>query len=146
MPRTRRAARLPYRGPHPDVLSAEYDLVVAADGVHSPTRETYAHVFRPHVAEHHCRYIWLAADFAFDAFRFEIAETEHGVMQLHGYPYAADASTVIIEMREEVWRAAGLDELPRGNPSNAAPRSSRRPSADAPCAPTTAPGPPSARW
>ncbi|UFR01724.1 bifunctional salicylyl-CoA 5-hydroxylase/oxidoreductase [Streptomyces sp. Go40/10] len=106
--------RLVFRteAPHPDVLSAEYDLVVAADGVHSPTRETYAHVFRPHVAEHHCRYIWLAADFAFDAFRFEIAETEHGVMQLHGYPYAADASTVIIEMREEVWRAAGLDELP----------------------------------
>lgn len=30
-------------------------------------------------------------------------------MQLHGYPYATDASTVIVEMREEVWRAAGLD-------------------------------------
>ncbi|MGW3731358.1 oxidoreductase, partial [Streptomyces sp. NPDC000851] len=65
----------------------------------------------------------------FDAFRFEIAETEHGVMQLHGYPYARPspdhhpstrpsgppnqfgASTVIVEMREEVWRAAGFDEL-----------------------------------
>src|SRR5206468_4841097 len=57
---------------------------------------------------HRCRYVWLAADFAFDAFRFEIAETEHGVMQLHGYPYARDASTVIVEMREEVWRSAGL--------------------------------------
>ncbi|MET9446576.1 bifunctional salicylyl-CoA 5-hydroxylase/oxidoreductase [Streptomyces cinerochromogenes] len=93
-------------------LTADHDLVVAADGVHSTTRESHADVFRPHVATHHCRYIWLAADFAFDAFRFEIAETEHGVMQLHGYPYAADASTVIVEMREEVWRAAGYDELP----------------------------------
>ncbi|MET9832280.1 bifunctional salicylyl-CoA 5-hydroxylase/oxidoreductase [Streptomyces sp. NPDC006385] len=92
-------------------LAETYDLVIAADGVHSTTREAHAHVFRPHVDEHHCRYIWLAADFAFDAFRFEIAETEHGVMQLHGYPYAADASTVIVEMREEVWRAAGFDEL-----------------------------------
>ncbi|KOV69185.1 bifunctional salicylyl-CoA 5-hydroxylase/oxidoreductase [Streptomyces sp. MMG1121] len=97
--------------PPPDVLSAEYDLVVAADGVHSTTRDAYAHVFRPHVDAHHCRYIWLAADFPFDAFRFEIAETEHGVMQLHGYPYAADSSTVIVEMREEVWRAAGFEEL-----------------------------------
>ncbi|MGW0767370.1 bifunctional salicylyl-CoA 5-hydroxylase/oxidoreductase [Streptomyces sp. NPDC002676] len=97
--------------PHPDRLAASYDLVVAADGVHSTTRDAYASVFRPHVAAHHCRYIWLAADFAFDAFRFEIAETEHGVMQLHGYPYAADASTVIVEMREEVWRAAGFGEL-----------------------------------
>ncbi|MCC5473864.1 bifunctional salicylyl-CoA 5-hydroxylase/oxidoreductase [Streptomyces barringtoniae] len=97
--------------PSADELSRTHDLVIAADGVHSTTRETYAQVFRPRITEHRCRYIWLAADFAFDAFRFEIAQTEHGVMQLHGYPYAADASTVIVEMREEVWRAAGFDEL-----------------------------------
>ncbi|MFG2634736.1 bifunctional salicylyl-CoA 5-hydroxylase/oxidoreductase [Streptomyces sp. NPDC048362] len=97
--------------PHPDALAREYDLVIAADGVHSATRAAHAEVFRPRITEHRCRYIWLAADFALDAFRFEIAETEHGVMQLHGYPYAADASTVIVEMREEVWRAAGFDEL-----------------------------------
>jgi anthraniloyl-CoA monooxygenase len=100
--------------PHVDRLMSEYDLVVAADGVHSLTRAAYAEVFRPSVEEHRCRYIWLAADFAFDAFRFEIAETEHGAMQLHGYPYAADASTVIVEMREEVWRAAGFADLDEG--------------------------------
>ncbi|MGW2642337.1 bifunctional salicylyl-CoA 5-hydroxylase/oxidoreductase [Streptomyces sp. NPDC001348] len=115
--------------PDPASLSRAYDLVIAADGVHSTTREAHAPVFRPHVATHRCRYTWLAADFPFDAFRFEIAETEHGVMQLHGYPYArpspdhhpstgpfgpqhpSGASTVIVEMREEVWRAAGFDEL-----------------------------------
>ncbi|MFF1439283.1 bifunctional salicylyl-CoA 5-hydroxylase/oxidoreductase [Streptomyces sp. NPDC058295] len=97
--------------PHPARLATEYDLVIAADGVHSTTRETYAQVFRPRVAGHHCRYIWLAADFAFDAFRFEVAETPLGVMQLHGYPYAPGSSTVIVEMREEVWRATGFDEL-----------------------------------
>ncbi len=97
--------------PHPEWLSETYDLVIAADGVNSTTREAYSDVFGPHVVTHQCRYIWLAADFAFDAFRFEIAETEHGVMQLHGYPYAADASTVIVEMREEVWEAAGFAEL-----------------------------------
>lgn len=95
--------------PPPDELAAAHDLVIAADGVHSATRDRYAAVFRPRITAHRCRYIWLAADFAFDAFRFEIAETEHGIMQLHGYPYAPDASTVIVEMREEVWRAAGLD-------------------------------------
>ncbi|WP_338017514.1 bifunctional salicylyl-CoA 5-hydroxylase/oxidoreductase [Streptomyces adustus] len=100
--------------PHPARLAQTYDLVVAADGVHSTTREAFADVFRPALTGHRCRYIWLAADFAFDAFRFEVAETEHGVMQLHGYPYAADASTVIVEMREEVWRAAGFDELDEG--------------------------------
>ncbi|MFI6559882.1 bifunctional salicylyl-CoA 5-hydroxylase/oxidoreductase [Streptomyces sp. NPDC050534] len=97
--------------PHPDELARTNDLVVAADGINSTTRETYADVFRPRVTSHRCRYIWLAADFAFDAFRFDIAETEYGVMQLHGYPYASDASTVIVEMREEVWQAAGFAEL-----------------------------------
>ncbi|MFC9125790.1 bifunctional salicylyl-CoA 5-hydroxylase/oxidoreductase [Streptomyces sp. NPDC057099] len=95
----------------PKDLPQTHDLVIAADGIHSTTRETYADVFRPQVTTHHCRYIWLATDFPFDSFRFDIAETEHGVMQLHGYPYAPDASTVIIEMREEVWRRAGFDEL-----------------------------------
>ncbi|WP_019890137.1 bifunctional salicylyl-CoA 5-hydroxylase/oxidoreductase [Streptomyces purpureus] len=92
-------------------LAADHDLVIAADGVHSTTRQAHADHFRPRITTHRCRYIWLATDFALDAFRFEIAETEHGVMQLHGYPYRADSSTVIVEMREEVWRAAGLDTL-----------------------------------
>ncbi|MFE0031287.1 bifunctional salicylyl-CoA 5-hydroxylase/oxidoreductase [[Kitasatospora] papulosa] len=96
-------------------LAAGHDLVVAADGVHSATREAHARHFRPTVTHHRNRYIWLAADFAFDSFRFEIAETRHGVMQLHAYPFARPspgnpgASTVIVEMRDEVWRSAGLD-------------------------------------
>ncbi|AVH61087.1 MULTISPECIES: bifunctional salicylyl-CoA 5-hydroxylase/oxidoreductase [Streptomyces] len=122
---------LRFRAEAPPVseLMTAYDLVVAADGVHSLTRAAYPEVFRPSVEEHRCRYIWLAADFAFDAFRFEIAETEHGVMQLHAYPYSRPspdhhpstrpsgpqnqfaASTVIVEMREEVWRAAGFADL-----------------------------------
>ncbi|MDF3298426.1 bifunctional salicylyl-CoA 5-hydroxylase/oxidoreductase [Streptomyces tropicalis] len=109
-------------------LARTYDLVIAADGAGSATREAWADRFGPRITAHRCRYIWLAADFALDAFRFEIAETEHGVMQLHGYPYSRpspdrrpstrsggpqdhSASTVIVEMREEVWRAAGFDEL-----------------------------------
>ncbi|MEE1756476.1 bifunctional salicylyl-CoA 5-hydroxylase/oxidoreductase [Streptomyces sp. SP18CS02] len=105
--------RLRFRteAPAADELADAYDLVVAADGVHSRTREAHAGAFAPRITTHRCRYIWLAADFAFDAFRFEVAETEHGVVQLHGYPYTAGDSTVIIEMREEVWRASGFDEL-----------------------------------
>ncbi|MFF5765691.1 bifunctional salicylyl-CoA 5-hydroxylase/oxidoreductase [Streptomyces tanashiensis] len=105
--------RLRFRteAPPAAVLAAEHDLVVAADGVHSHTREAHAAHFRPRITTHRCRYVWLAADFPFEAFRFEIAETEHGVMQLHAYPYSADSSTVIVEMREEVWRAAGFHEL-----------------------------------
>ncbi|MFD9355470.1 bifunctional salicylyl-CoA 5-hydroxylase/oxidoreductase [Streptomyces sp. NPDC060031] len=103
--------RLHLRSGAPDTaaLAASYDLVIAADGVHSNTRQQGAEHFGPTLTSGRCRYIWLAADFAFDAFRFEIAQTEHGVVQLHAYPFSADESTVIIEMREEVWRAAGFD-------------------------------------
>lgn len=102
------------RAPSAAELAATHDLVIAADGVHSTTREAHAEHFRPRVTGHRCRYIWLAADFALDAFRFEIAETAYGVMQLHAYPFSRSpegggASTVIVEMREEVWRAAGFD-------------------------------------
>ncbi|MEU2240164.1 bifunctional salicylyl-CoA 5-hydroxylase/oxidoreductase [Streptomyces sp. NPDC018338] len=105
--------RLRFRteAPPAAALAASHDLVVAADGVHSRTREAHADHFRPTITTHRCRYIWLAADFPFEAFRFETAETEHGVMQLHAYPFSADSSTVIVEMREEVWRAAGFHEL-----------------------------------
>ncbi|MER5949061.1 bifunctional salicylyl-CoA 5-hydroxylase/oxidoreductase [Streptomyces sp. NPDC001904] len=99
------------QAPPLDRLCAEYDLVVAADGVRSATRTARADAFGPHIEEHRNRYIWLAADVALDAFRFEIAETGHGVMQLHAYPYSDSESTVIVEMRDEVWRASGLAGL-----------------------------------
>ncbi|MCK7626412.1 bifunctional salicylyl-CoA 5-hydroxylase/oxidoreductase [Streptomyces sp. RS10V-4] len=117
--------RLRFRteAPPAALLARDHDLVIAADGVHSTTRTAHADIFRPRLTTHRCRYIWLSADFALDAFRFEIADTGHGIAQLHAYPYArADAagpgpggpggaSTVIVEMREEVWRANGLDTL-----------------------------------
>ncbi|MEV7672905.1 bifunctional salicylyl-CoA 5-hydroxylase/oxidoreductase [Streptomyces sp. NPDC088752] len=105
--------RLRFRAEAPPAaeLAAGNDLVVAADGVHSRTRQAYAAHFRPRITTHRCRYIWLAADFALDAFRFETAETGHGVLQLHAYPYESGSSTVIVEAREEVWRAAGLHVL-----------------------------------
>ncbi|WP_432011759.1 bifunctional salicylyl-CoA 5-hydroxylase/oxidoreductase [Streptomyces cucumeris] len=111
--------RLHFEAPAPSAasLARSHDLVIAADGVHSATRQAHADAFRPRLTTHRCRYIWLAADFALEAFRFETAETAHGVLQLHGYPYArpapgsAGASTVIVEAREEVWRRAGLDGL-----------------------------------
>ena len=31
--------------------------------------------------------MWLGTDLVFEAFTFFIAETEHGVFQVHAYPY-----------------------------------------------------------
>src|SRR5690625_146282 len=102
---------LHFRTEAPDVaeLSASHDIVLAADGVNSAVRHRYADTFRPTQEVRECKYMWLATDKVFDAFTFDIRETPHGVMQLHGYPYDAYASTFIIEMHQDVWRAAGFD-------------------------------------
>ena len=52
--------------------------------------------------------MWLGTDKVFDAFKFYIKETPHGVMQVHGYPYDAGHSTFIVEMHEKVWENAGF--------------------------------------
>ncbi|TWP35427.1 bifunctional salicylyl-CoA 5-hydroxylase/oxidoreductase [Leekyejoonella antrihumi] len=95
----------------PDVeeLSASHDLVVAADGVNSAVRARYADTFGPAIDVRDCRYMWLATDKVFDAFKFYIAQTPAGVMQIHGYPFDATGSTFIVEMASQVWRAAGFD-------------------------------------
>jgi anthraniloyl-CoA monooxygenase len=97
----------------PDVeeLAASYDLVLAADGLNSAIRNRYADTFRPTLDVRDCRYIWLGTDKVFDAFKFYIAQTPYGVMQIHGYPYDATGSTFIVEMTSEVWRRAGFAEL-----------------------------------
>ncbi|MDX6372276.1 MAG: anthraniloyl-CoA monooxygenase [Nocardioidaceae bacterium] len=95
--------------PDPDDLRADYDLVVAADGLSSVVRGRYADVFQPSLDRRHNKYIWFGTDLVFEAFQFFVKQTEWGTMQIHGYPYSDAGSTFIVEMHEDVWRRAGLD-------------------------------------
>jgi anthraniloyl-CoA monooxygenase len=94
--------------PNVEALKSSYDLVIACDGVNSAARSRYPDVFRPSLEVRRCRYMWLGTDKVFDAFKFYIAETPHGVMQIHGYPFDAKSSTFIVEMNETVWERAGF--------------------------------------
>jgi anthraniloyl-CoA monooxygenase len=107
-----------FRADAPDAatLAASHDLVVAADGANSATRAAFAGTFRPDLDVRRCRYMWLGTDLVFDAFKFYIEQTPHGVMQIHGYPYDATGSTFIVEMHDTVWRAAGFDRLAPPDP------------------------------
>jgi anthraniloyl-CoA monooxygenase len=91
-------------------LSAEYDLVVAADGVNSLTRAAHADVFQPSLDVRNCRYMWLGTDRVFEAFTFIVAETQYGPMQVHAYPFSGDRSTFIVELTERTWQAAELTD------------------------------------
>jgi anthraniloyl-CoA monooxygenase len=85
------------------------DLIVAADGVNSRTRARYADVFRPDIDVRKCRFIWLGTTQKFPAFTFAFEQTEHGWFQIHAYQFNSTLSTVIVETREETWKAHGLD-------------------------------------
>jgi anthraniloyl-CoA monooxygenase len=98
---------LRFRTEAPTDLQA--DLVVGADGVNSRVRARHEHAFAPAFERGRSKYIWLGTGRVFDAFKFYVADTEHGVFQVHGYPYSDTMSTFIVETSEETWRRAGLD-------------------------------------
>ena len=47
----------------------------------------------------------------FDAFTFLFKETEHGLFQVHAYPFDEDTSTFIVECPQRTWESAGLDRM-----------------------------------
>ncbi|HEY3852466.1 MAG TPA: bifunctional salicylyl-CoA 5-hydroxylase/oxidoreductase [Steroidobacteraceae bacterium] len=93
---------------------ADADLIIAADGINSKTRDRHAQVFEPGIDTRHCRFIWLGTTRPFAAFTFAFERTEHGWFQIHAYQFSKDLSTVIVETREETWRAHGLDRFDTG--------------------------------
>ncbi len=87
------------------------DLIVAADGINSKTRNRYAAQFKPttHVAQN--RFVWLGTHRVFEAFTFIFVQTEFGWFQAHAYRFNQDTSTFIVETTDANWRAAGLDRV-----------------------------------
>ncbi len=88
---------------------ADAALVLAADGVNSAVRARYSGSFEPRIELGSCRFSWLGTDLALDAFTFLFVETEHGLFQVHAYPFDGERATFIVETHDEAWRAAGLD-------------------------------------
>jgi anthraniloyl-CoA monooxygenase len=88
----------------------ECDLLISADGVNSFARRVYEAEFQPSIEMGRAKYIWLGANKALDAFNFIFHETEHGLFQVHAYPFSGHMSTFIVECAEDVWLKAGLDK------------------------------------
>ena len=88
----------------------EADLLLGADGVSSWVRGRFEHHFQPHLDWRKCRFTWLGTDKPLEAFTFIFKDTPHGLFQVHAYPFEENLGTWIVECREEVWKAAGLDQ------------------------------------
>jgi anthraniloyl-CoA monooxygenase len=85
------------------------DLIIGADGINGLVRRTYGEFFKPEVAVHPTKYVWFGSDLPLDAFTFIFRRNDHGLFQVHAYPFDARTCTFIVECPEEAWRRAGLD-------------------------------------
>ena len=112
---------------------ADADMIVAADGINSKTRTALAEEFKPELEVGTAKFIWLGTRKVFDAFKFFIADTPHGLFQVHAYPFDAETSTFIVECDEEAFKGAGLDQMSvEASDPITAPPFSRREAADQP--------------
>ncbi|MAS14147.1 MAG: oxidoreductase [Nitratireductor sp.] len=96
----------------PRPFMAEYDMVLAADGLNSKTRTTFADVFKPDIDVRKCKFVWLGTHQKFDdAFTFIFEKTEHGWVWAHAYQFDDDTATFIVECGPETWEKFGFGEM-----------------------------------
>lgn len=95
-----------------EAMRAEYDLVVAADGLNSRTRNIYKDQFKPKVDMRRNHFVWNGTKQKFDdAFTFIFEKTEHGWVYAHAYQFDADTATFIVECGPETFAAFGFGEM-----------------------------------
>jgi len=90
---------------------ANYDLVIAGDGINSRFRDAQAEAFGVDVDTRANKFVWLGTAKVFDAFTFAFEQTEHGWIWAHAYRFADDCSTFIVECSEATWSGLGFDRL-----------------------------------
>ncbi len=92
--------------------AAEYDLVVAADGLNSKTRAEFEATFRPQIDRRLCKFVWLGTRAKFDdAFTFIFEKTPKGWVWAHAYQFDDDTATFIVECSEATWEAWGFGAM-----------------------------------
>lgn len=90
---------------------ADFDLIVAADGVNSQIRAAHADRFAVDIQARRNKFSWLGTTKLFDAFAFLFEKTEAGWIWAHAYRFDETHSTFIVECSPEVWQALGLDRV-----------------------------------
>jgi len=90
----------------------KYDIVVAADGLNSKTRNEFNNVFKPDIDMRACQFVWLGTHQKFDdAFTFIFEKTEKGWVWAHAYSFDDDTSAFIVECSQETFDAFGFANL-----------------------------------
>ena len=94
-----------------DAYRRDCDLLVGSDGLRSVVRTRWKDVFKPQLDVRKARYIWLGTTRRWETFTFSFRKNEHGLFQIHAYPFDAKFGTMIVETDEATYRKAGLGEM-----------------------------------
>ena len=107
------SVQLRFRTEVPDLnlLKANCDLLVAADGVNSTARNQYSDHFLPTLDVRPNRYIWYGTNQLFHGLTLTFRENEAGVFAAHSYKFNQTTSTFIIECDQHTWNQAGFATL-----------------------------------
>ncbi|MEM9584877.1 MAG: bifunctional salicylyl-CoA 5-hydroxylase/oxidoreductase [Pseudomonadota bacterium] len=90
----------------------EFDVVIAADGLNSKTRNEFRDVFQPDIDQRLCQFVWLGTHQKFDdAFTFIFEKTDKGWVWAHAYQFDDETATFIVECTQETFDAYGFGEL-----------------------------------
>ncbi len=90
---------------------ADYDLVIACDGVNSKWRDAYAEHFGVDIQVRRNKFVWLGTTKVFDAFTFAFEQLPEGWVWAHAYRFEEGLSTFIVECSPETHAALGLDAM-----------------------------------
>ncbi|WP_170517265.1 bifunctional salicylyl-CoA 5-hydroxylase/oxidoreductase [Ruegeria atlantica] len=91
---------------------ANYDVVIASDGLNSKTRAEFSDVFKPDIDQRLCQFVWLGTHQKFDdAFTFIFEKTDKGWVWAHAYQFDPDTATFIVECTQETFDAYGFNKM-----------------------------------
>ena len=89
---------------------ADFDLIIAADGVNSLVRRTFEGDFGFSLSYLTNKFIWYGTTRRFDTLTQTFVQTEVGSFNAHHYRYAPAMSTFLVECDRATWLCAGFDK------------------------------------
>ena len=87
---------------------ADYDLIVAADGLNSLVRRTFEGDFGTSLSYSANKFAWYGTTRRFETLSQTFVETELGAFNAHHYRYAPSMSTFLIECAPATWQRYGF--------------------------------------
>ena len=90
---------------------ADYDLIVAADGLNSVIRRSFEGDFKTSISYLDNKFAWFGTTQRFETLSQTFVETDRGHFNAHHYRYAPEMSTFIIECDRPTWERYGFATL-----------------------------------